>query len=82
LIILFQEPILLKNLIGDDTINTIFGQGGDGEGMTLNGNILLNGENIDISVAQSLLSSGVQSEDENGVQVFQPMEIIAIEVSD
>ena len=74
--------VLLKNLIGDDTVNTIFGQGGEGEGMTLNGNILLNGESIDLSVAQSLLSSGVPSEDENGVQVFQPMEIIAIEVSD
>jgi len=74
--------ILLRNLIGDDLTNSIFGPDGDAKGMTVNGNIILNGDNIDISVAQSLLSSGLSVEDENGNQSYRPIEIISVEVSD
>ena len=74
--------ILLRNIIGDELANNIFGSGGDGEGMTSNGNITLNGEDIDLSVAQELISIGIENEDEDGNIIYKPIEIIGVEVSD
>jgi len=72
--------ILLRTIMGDDLANRMFGSGGQAAGMVANGNITLNGESIDVSVAQSLVSSGVPVEDENGNQSYRPMEVISVEV--
>jgi len=72
--------ILLRTIMGDDLANRIFGSGGQAAGMVANGNITLNGESIDVSVAQSLVSSGIPIEDEDGNQSYRPMEVISVEV--
>ena len=74
--------IVLRSLIGDDLANRIFGAGGQVADMSANGNITLNGETIDVSVAQALLSMGITTEDEDGNQTYRPMEIISVEVSE
>tara|TARA_B100000427_G_scaffold325106_1_gene331394 strand:+ start:103 stop:1338 length:1236 start_codon:yes stop_codon:yes gene_type:complete len=74
--------LLLRSIIGDELANRFFGTGGDAQGMISNGNIALNGENIDLSVAQSLISTGIATEDENGNNIYRPIDIISIEVSD
>ena len=47
-----------------------------------NGNITLNGDNIALSVAQTIVSMGIENEDDDGNIVYKPIEIIGIEVSD
>ena len=42
--------------MGEDLANNIFGSGGEGEGMASNGNITLNGDNITLSVAQTIVN--------------------------
>jgi len=74
--------IVLRSLIGDDLADRIFGAGGQVAGMSVNGNITLNGETIDVSVAQALLSMGIPIEDEDGNETYRPMEIISVEVSE
>ena len=74
--------IVLRSLIGDDLADRIFGAGGQVAGMSANGNITLNGETIDVSVAQALLSMGIPTEDEDGNETYRPMEIISVEVSE
>jgi hypothetical protein len=74
--------IVLWSLIGDDLADRIFEAGGQAAGMSANGNITLNGETIDVSVAQALLSMGIPTEDENGNETYRPMEIISVEVSE
>ena len=74
--------IVLRSLIGDDLANRIFGAGGQAAGMSANGNITLNGETIDVSVAQALLSMGLPTEDEDGNETYRPMEFISVEVSE
>ena len=74
--------IVLWSLIGDDLADRIFGAGGQAAGMSANGNITLNGETIDVSVAQALLSMGIPTEDEDGNETHRPMEIISVEVSE
>ena len=74
--------IVLRSLIGDDLADRIFGAGGRAAGMSANGNITLNSETIDVSVAQALLSMGIPTEDENGNETYRPMEIISVEVSE
>lgn len=74
--------IVLWSLIGDDLADRIFEAGGQAAGMSANGNITLNGETIDVSVAQALLSMGIPTEDENGNEIYRPMEIISVEVSE
>ena len=74
--------IVLRSLIGDDLADRIFGAGGQAAGMTANGNITLNGETIDVSVAQALLSMGIPTEDEDGNESYRPIEIISVEVSE
>ena len=74
--------IVLRSLIGDDLAGRIFGAGGQVAGMSANGNITLNGETIDVSVAQALLSMGIPTEDEDGNETYRPMEIISVEVSE
>ena len=74
--------IVLRSLIGDDLADRIFGVGGQAAGMSTNGNITLNSETIDVSVAQALLSMGIPTEDENGNETYRPMEIISVEVSE
>ena len=74
--------IVLRSLIGDDLADRIFGTGGQAAGMSANGNITLNGETIDVSVAQALLSMGIPTEDEDGNETYRPMEIISVEVSE
>ena len=74
--------IVLWSLIGDDLADRIFGAGGQAAGMSANGNITLNGETIDVSVAQALLSMGIPTEDEDGNEIYRPMEIISVEVSE
>ena len=74
--------IVLRSLIGDDLADRIFGAGGQAAGMSANGNITLNSETIDVSVAQALLSMGIPTEDEDGNETYRPMEIISVEVSE
>ena len=74
--------IVLRSLIGDDLADRIFGAGGQAAGMSANGNITLNGETIDVSGAQALLSMGIPTEDEDGNETYRPMEIISVEVSE
>ena len=74
--------VLLRSIMGDDLANNIFGSGGEGQGMASNGNITLNGDNIALSVAQTIVSMGIENEDEDGNVVYKPIEIIGIEVSD
>ena len=74
------ELMLLRTIIGDDLANRMFGMGGQVSGMTPNGNITLNGESIDMSVVQSLVSTGIPFEDEDGNQSYRPMELISVEV--
>jgi len=74
--------IVLRSLIGDDLADRIFGAGGQVAGMSANGNITLNGETIDVSVAQALLSMGIPTEDEDGNETYRPVEIISVEVSE
>ena len=74
--------IVLRSLIGDDLADRIFGAGGQAAGMSANGNITLNGETIDVSVAQALLSMGIPTEDEDGNETYRPMEIISVEASE
>ncbi|MFL2983505.1 MAG: hypothetical protein ACJZ12_03850 [Candidatus Neomarinimicrobiota bacterium] len=73
--------MLLRSLIGNDLADRMFGDGGELAGMNTNGKITLNGEMVDISVIQSLVSSGVPSSDENGNNTFRPMEIISVQVA-
>ena len=74
--------VLLRSIMGEDLANNIFGSGGEGEGMASNGNITLNGDNIALSVAQTIVSMGIENEDDDGNIVYKPIEIIGIEVSD
>ena len=74
--------VLLRSIMGEDLANNIFGSGGEGEGMASNGNITLNGDNITLSVAQTIVSTGIENEDDDGNIVYKPIEIIGIEVSD
>lgn len=74
--------IVLRSLTGDDLADRTFGSGGQAAGMSANGNITLNGETIDISVAQALLSMGIPTEDDDGNETYRPMEIISVEVSE
>ncbi len=73
--------MLLRTLIGDDLADRMFGDGGEVAGMFTNGNITLNGESVDISVIQSLVSSGIAVKDEYGYDSFRPMEVISVEVA-
>ena len=74
--------IVLRSLIGDDLADRIFGAGGQAAGMSANGTITLNGETIDVSVVQAMLSMGIPTEDENGNESYRSMEIISVEVSE
>ena len=74
------ELMLLRTIIGDDLANRMFGMGGQVSGMTPNGNITLNGETIDMSMVQSLVSTGIPFEDEDGNETYRPMEVISVEV--
>ena len=72
----------LRSLIGDELANQIFGSGGEAEGMAANGTITLNGESVDVSFVQSLVSVGIAMEDDDGNETYQPVEIISVEVSE
>ena len=72
----------LRTLIGDELANQIFGSGGEAEGMAANGTITLNGESVDVSFVQSLVSMGIATEDDDGNETYQPIEIISVEVSE
>ena len=74
--------MLLRTIMGEDLANRMFGSGGQVSNMVANGNIFLNGENVDISLVQSLVSSGVLVEDEDGNETYRPMEVISVEVSE
>lgn len=79
---LSPEGMAIRSLIGDDISNRIFGQGGEADGMITNGKITLNGESVDISVIQTLLSMGIATTDEEGNETYRPIEIISVEVSE
>jgi hypothetical protein len=72
--------ILLRTIIGEDLANRMFGSGGQVSNMVANGNTFLNEESVDISLVQSLVSSGVLIEDEDGNATYRPMEVISVEV--
>ncbi len=72
----------LRSLIGDELAERFFGAGGLTEGMLANGNITLNGESVDVSIVQSLVSMGIATEDEDGNESYRPVEIISVEVSE
>ena len=60
----------------------IFGSGGQAEGSVANGNITLNGDAVDISFVQNLISMGVSILDEDGNENFRALEILSVEVSE
>ena len=70
---------ILRSLIGDELAEQIFGPEGEAVGMITNGNITLNGESVDVSFIQSLLSRGIP---EDGNENFRPMEILSVEISE
>jgi len=72
----------LRTLIGDELANQIFGSGGEAEGMAANGTITLNGESVDVSFVQSLVSMGIATEDDDGNETYRLVEIISVEVSE
>lgn len=72
----------LQSLIGDDLSSRLFGSGGEASGMITNGTITLNGESVDVSYIQSLLSVGIVIEDDDGSESYRPIEIISVEVSE
>ena len=72
--------ILLRSIIGDPLADRIFGQGGQGYGMVLNGNITLNEESIEESYVQSMINTGILTQDEEGNETYRPMEVISVEV--
>ena len=72
----------LRTLISDELANQIFGSGGEAGGMVANGHITLNGESVDVSFVQSLVSMGIATEDDDGNENYRPIEIIAVEVSE
>ena len=72
----------LRSLIGDELANQIFGSGGEAESMAANGTITLNGESVDVSFVQSLVSMGIATEDDDGNETYRPVEIISVEVSE
>ena len=72
----------LRSLIGDELANQIFGSGGEAEGMAANGTITLNGESVDVSFVQSLVSMGIATEDDDGNETYRPVEIISVDVSE
>ena len=72
----------LQSLIGDDLSSRLFGSGGEASGMITNGTITLNGESVDVSYVQSLLSVGIVIEDDDGSESYRPIEIISVEVSE
>jgi len=72
----------LRALISDELANQIFGSGGKAGGMVTNGHITLNGESVDVSFVQSLVSMGIATEDDDGNENYRPIEIIAVEVSE
>ena len=74
--------LTLSALIGNDLFNRIFGIGGQAEGMYANGKITLNGEIAELSVIQSLVSSGVLVVDNDGNETYRPIEVISVEVSE
>lgn len=74
--------MVLRSLIGDDMSDQIFGSGGQAEGAVANGNITLNGDAVDISLVQNLVSMGVSIIDEDGNENFRPLEILSVEISE
>ena len=50
--------------------------------MSPNGNITLNGEGIDLSTVQSMVSTGISTIDEDGNETYRQIEVISIEVSE
>ena len=72
----------LRSLIGDELANQIFGSGGEAEGMAANGTITLNGESVDVSFVQSLVSMGIATEEDDGNETYRPVEIISVDVSE
>ncbi|MBT7945519.1 MAG: hypothetical protein HN716_05280 [Candidatus Marinimicrobia bacterium] len=72
----------LRSLIGDELANRLFGDGGDANGMIPNGTITLDGESVDISFIQSIVSMGIATEDENGNETYRAIQIRSVEVSE
>lgn len=72
----------LRSLIGDELSNRLFGDGGDANGMIPNGTITLDGESVDISFIQSIVSMGIATEDENGNETYRAIQIRSVEVSE
>jgi len=72
----------LRSLIGDELANRLFGDGGDANGMIPNGTITLDGESVDISFIQSIVSMGIATEDENGNETYHAIQIRSVEVSE
>jgi len=72
----------LRSLIGDELANRLFGDGGDANGMIPNGTIILDGESVDISFIQSIVSMGIATEDENGNETYRAIQIRSVEVSE
>ena len=74
--------IALRTLIGDEMTDEFFGSGGAAEGFTFTGNITLNGESVDLSYIQSLISTGIAVVDSLGNETYRPIEILSVEVSE
>ncbi len=73
--------LALQTLIGDEMSNEFFGPGGAAEGFIFTGNITLNGESVDLSYIQSIISTGIAVVDSLGNETYRPVEILSVEVS-
>ena len=72
----------LRSLIGEDQADEIFGPGGAAEGALATGNITLNGESVDVSFIQSLITTGIAETDADGNETFRPIELLSVEVEE
>ncbi|NOZ03019.1 MAG: hypothetical protein GXO92_00215 [FCB group bacterium] len=78
------DPVMitLQSLIGEEQFNAIFGVGNPYAAYTTNGNVTLDGNSVDLSVIQALLSQGVAETDSLGNTTYHPITIISVEVEE
>ncbi len=78
------DPVMitLQSLIGDEQFNSLFGSGKPYAAYSTNGNIILDGNSVDLSVIQSLLTQGVAETDSLGNTTYHPITVISVEVEE
>lgn len=74
--------ITLRSLIGEERYTSLLGPESALSGFRPNGVITLDGETIDFSVAQTLLTRGVMKLDSLGLESYHPLEVLSVEVEE